>query len=481
MKGRIKMKMRKILSVVLALAMTLSIASCAKTKTAGIGTNISAEAKQAIKEGKIVVSIPKWPEEGAPGYEDREKSRIEFMEQNPDIFIERNTSSFNFQTFTAIAAAGELPTMFDTYYTQVNSIINDGFAADITKPLADIGFLDYINEDLLAYTTDKDGKVYALTNNAYNQGLHINKKIFKEAGLVDAAGNVLIPKTYEEVYEFSKVIKEKTGKAGFVFPTSENAGGWHFINVAWAYGVDFLKKEDGKYTALFNTQECYDAFEWIRKMKAEELFPTSATTISQSKLYELFGTNQAAMMIADPPCNALTVSYGMDPKDIAVAAMPAGPAGAFSQLGGDVYMFRSDATPEQIAACLKWLEFRGLTPEIDDAKMKKLEEDNQAAVEMNGIVLPKPALSIWESPERDALVEKINMKHVNVIPTDYASYYAGEGLTIKPEPEAACQELYTILDGVIQAIYADTNVDIPALVKEAEYKWQVNYLNKIEY
>ena len=131
-------------------------------------------------------------------------------------------------------------------------------------------------------------------------------------------------------------------------------------------------------------------------------------------------------------------------------------------------------------ACLKWLEFRGVTPTIDDARIKKIEEDNQAAVEMNGIVLPRPAFSLWKNPERDALVEEINKKHMNVNPADYATYYEGEGLTIRPEPEVACQELYTILDGVIQAIYADADADIPALVKDAEYKWQVNYLNKIK-
>ena len=474
------MKMRKILSAILALAMTISIAGCGKTKTAGIGTNISAEAKQAFEEGKIVVSIPKWPASDAPSYEKMEKARAEFMEANPDIFIERSQFKFDFQTFTAVAAAGELPTMFDTYYTQVNSIINDGFATDITKQLDEIGFLDSINEQLLPYTTDKDGNVYALTYNAYNQGLYINKAIFKQAGLVDENGKVLIPKTYEEVYEFSKIIKEKTGKAGFVFPNADNVGGWHFMNVAWAHGVEFYENKDGAYTATFNTQECYDAFEWIRKMKKENLFPTSAATVTQSKTWEIFGTYQAGMMIADPPCFALPMGYDMKIDDIMVAAMPAGPKGAFSQLGGDVYMFRNDATPEQIMACLRWLEFRGTTPEINEERAKKIEDDNQLIIDAGAIVLPRPAFSMWKNPERDVIIEEIHKKHLNVDPEDYASYYAGEGVTIRPEPEVACQELYTIIDGVIQAIFANTDADIPALVKDAEYKWQVNYLNKIK-
>lgn len=474
-------KAKRILALVLAAATAVTcMTGCGKKKTAGIGTNISAEAKQAAKDGKTVIVIPQWPAKDSPDYKSQEEKRNEFMKQNPDIFIEPSQFKFDFKTFAAVAASGELPTMFDTYFTQVDSIIEDGFAADITKNLKKIGFYEYINKDLLPYTTDKDGNVYALTYKAYYQGLHINKEIFKEAGLVDDEGNVLVPSTYEDVYEFSKIIKEKTGKAGFAFPTAENVGGWHFVNLAWAYGVEFLKKDGDKYVAAFDTQECYDAFEWIRKMKKDELFPTSTVTIAQSKLYELFGTGQAAMMIADPPCQALPISYDMDPKSFMVVRMPEGPKGRYSQLGGDVYMFRKDATPEQIDACLKWLEFNGTTPEITEERAKAIEESNKKVIDTwHAIVLPKPAFSLWSSPERDEIIAKIYAKDTNVIPSDYDSYYEGEGVIIKPEPEVACQELYSILDGVIQAIYADTDADIPALVKDAAYQWQVNYLDKL--
>ena len=289
-----------------------------------------------------------------------------------------------------------------------------------------------------------------------------------------------MPSSYEEVYEFSKQIKEKTGKAGFAFPTAENVGGWHFVNLAWAYGVEFLKKDGDKYVANFDTQECYDAFEWIRKMKKDELFPTSTVTIAQSKLYELFGTNQAAMMIADPPCQALPIDYNMDPKSFMVARMPEGSEGRFSQLGGDVYMFRCDASSGQIDACLKWLEFNGTTPEITEERAKAIEESNKKVVDTwHAIVLPKEAFSLWSSPERDAKIAEIYAKSTNVIPSDYDSYFENEGVTIKPEPEVACQELYSILDGVIQAIYANPDADIPALVKDAAHQWQVNYLDKL--
>lgn len=479
---RITKKNGKIMSMVLAAIIAVGCMSAcgSSNKQTGVGSNLSSEAKQAIKDGKVVISLPNWPAKDAKSYERTEALRLEFMEKNPDIYVEGNSFQFDFKTFTAIAAADELPTMYNTYFTQIKSIINDGFAADITGPLEKIGFLEYMNEDVLPYTTDENGNVYALTFSAYNQGLYINKEIFKKAGLVDASGNVLIPSSYEEIYEFSKIIKEKTGIAGFVHPTTENCGGWQFINAAWSYGVEFCEKnDDGKYVATFDTQECYDAFEWMRKMKQEELFPTSTTTVNQNKLYELFGTGQVAMMIANPPCISLKSAYGMDPKSIMVARMPEGPKGRYSQLGGDVYMFRADASPEQIEACLRWLEFRGISPKITEESAKVIEENNKIALENNYIVLPCEAFKLWSNPERDETIKQIYAKSANTDYSDYASYFESTDVIIKPEPEVACQELYSILDGVIQAIYANTDADIPALVKDAQHQWQVNYLDKL--
>ena len=82
---------------------------------------------------------------------------------------------FDFKTFTALAASNELPTMYNSVFTQVESIIDDGFACDITAVMEKRGLLEYVNEDLLTYTTDDNGGVYALTFSAYNQGLYINK------------------------------------------------------------------------------------------------------------------------------------------------------------------------------------------------------------------------------------------------------------------------------------------------------------------
>lgn len=475
------MKMKKTLTALLACSLAAGcLTACGGADVPGVESSISKEAQKAAAEGKTVISIPMYPSKDSNSYEKMEAARKEFMELNPDIYVEGNQYAYGFNTFTAMATGNELPTMFNTYYTQVDSIIKNGYAADITEALDRAGYTEYLNEDLLEYTSDENGKIYALTWSAYNQGLYINKTLFREAGLVDDNGDILVPDTYDDILEYSKIIREKTGKAGFAFPNADNCGGWNFVNVAWSYGVNFVERDsDGKYKAVFDTQEMRDALNWMSEMKKADAFPTNVSTIGQDKMKEIFGTNQAAMMFSGPPNSALSSSYGMDPKEILVVRMPEGPEGRYSQLGGDVYMFRADASAEQIDACLKWLAYRGTTPILSEESEKQMRQDDETTLENNGIVLSQESFTIWTNPERTAKIKEIKAETTNVDPKDYESYFAGEGVILRPEPEVVCQELYSILDGVLQSINADPDADLDALIKDAANQWQTNYLDNL--
>ena len=74
-------------------------------------------------------------------------------------------------------------------------------------------------------------------------------------------------KTFEELIQTAKTIKEKTGQAGFAIPTSGTEGGWIFANLAWNFGVKFMDKVDGKWKATFNTPEAVEAFQYLSDLK----------------------------------------------------------------------------------------------------------------------------------------------------------------------------------------------------------------------
>ena len=460
------MKAKKILSLLLAASMMLGIASCGK--------------KQDVEEGKVQISIGKWPDKGTEAYDLKMEQVAKFNEMYPDIEIVGDTYKYEINTFTAKAAAGTLPTVFPTWFTEVNKIIEAGYAADLTDALKDAGWLEQMNKDVVEYVDDAKGNVYGIPFKVYAQGLYINKSLFKQAGLVDENGDVIIPKAYEEVYESAKVIKEKTGKAGFGLATINNQGGWQTVNVAWAYGADFLSKsKDGKYTSTLNTPETVAAYEWVKKMRAAKVFPDNPN-VTVGDLMTLYCADQLAMFIAEPAyISSMAITYNMDPENIVLVSLPAGTKRSVAQMGGDLYMIAENATPEQIDAALKWIDFEGYGPTLTDETIANLKANNKLAIDRGGVVLPKEAFYLWTAEENVQKNIDARKEFVNIPEKNLESYYAFENVTLMPEPEVGCQELYSELDKVVQEIYADANADVAALIKAASDNWQVNCLDNL--
>ena len=398
----------------------------------------------------------------------------EFMEKYPDIQVEAADWKYNPDTFMQIAEEGELPTVFDTWFSEVNKIIDSGYSADITDNLLNYGYIDEINPVLLELVTNDDGRIYGLPINAYAQGLYINKNLFVQSGLVNEDGSVKIPDTYKDVAEFSKLIKNKTGKAGFYIPCTGRLGGWYLMNIAWSNGVEFVEKQkDGTWKASFDVPEFYSTLEWLYNLKWNDKGLPDNETDYSADINGMFFENRLAMMFGDPP-------RGKSEDEMVVARVPKGSKNRVSQMGGNLYMLNAEATPEQIDAVFKWLEFRGVSPEYTDLQMKLEEEKYRNNYENDDIVLPQVVFDVWVTPERIEKNKEIRKKYVNINPEDYKSYLGFEGVIIRPEVSVCCQELYEILDGVIKEIYTNPDVDIPSVVKKAAQEWQIKYLDKIK-
>ena len=168
------MKLKKNISVVLT---TLLL-----TAASGCGTGES---------GKINLKVGLWPDETTPeSLATQNKTKDEFMEANPDINIIGDTYKYDTKTFTMKASANQLPNMFKPWFTEIQQIIRQGYAADITDAMKAHGFDTGLNPELIKFVTGEDGKIYGIPTDAYMQSLYINKDIFKEAGLVNADGSI---------------------------------------------------------------------------------------------------------------------------------------------------------------------------------------------------------------------------------------------------------------------------------------------------
>ena len=461
-----KNSVKKVLAVALAITTCFGLASCGK--------------KQDVADGKVKISISGWPEKGTDEYDKQMKKVEQFNEIYPDIEITGDTYSYAVNTFSAKASAGTLPTLYRTWFTEVDKIIEGGYAADLTDALKNAGWFEQMNGDIVKYVSADDGKVYGIPFKVYAQGLYINKALFKQAGLVDENGNVKIPETFDDVYEYAKIVKQKTGKAGFGIATMNNQGGWHSVNIAWAYGADFLAKKDGKYVSTLNSSETVAAYEWIKKMRAANVFPDNPN-VQGNDLQTLYASGQLAMFFGEPAyINGMVQSFGMKPEDIILTSMPAGPKGRMTQMGGDLYMIANNATPEQIDACFKWIDFIGEGPTLEDEKIERMKESYKTTLDNNGVVLPREAFYLWKSEERVQKLLDARKDYANIPEENLDTYMSFEGVTLMPEPEAGCQELYSELDKIVQEIFADSKANIPSLVKAASDNWQINCLDNLK-
>ena len=445
-------------------------------------SNSGEESNVSEPAGPVSITIGNWPAEtNAEALELKEKQKAEFEEQNQGVEVIPDTYRFEIQTFTAKATAGQLPDLLSNLpYTEAKTVIKNGYAADITDLAKEYGLLDAINPDVLDLCTDEEGRFYLLPNGVETPGIAINKELFRQAGLVNEDGTMMIPDTFEEVAEFASIVKEKTGVAGFVMPTTGNQGGWRFTNIAWNYGVEFeVQNEDGSWTATFDCPEFHEALQWLYDMKWTRKVLQDDMNVGGTEQQSIFGTGRAAMMFGSSAgawTNRLVQNSGMERENLALGKMPAGPAGRYGQLGGTLQMISSNTTPEQREAIFKWLLYQNYTPEIDE---ETFVEDLEMRTESGNFIFAKELTSIWDLEERSETIARLSEPYVNVDMRDFETYNT-EGVTLRTEPPACCQELYATLDGVVQEVLTNENVDIPAISKKAQEDFQVNYLDKMD-
>jgi len=79
-----------------------------------------------------------------------------------------------------------------------------------------------------------NGKLYCIPTNNETMAMIWNKDIFQKAGLDPNKG----PETWEDVKNFSKQIKDKTGKAGYGMVAKLNNGNipYRYMPLTWAHG-----------------------------------------------------------------------------------------------------------------------------------------------------------------------------------------------------------------------------------------------------
>ncbi len=304
--------MKKIIAMLLVLAMALSLVAC------GGGS------------GKTTVTMiaAQYGDETAAWWADFEKK---FEEANSDIDLVVDVVSWN------------------DIYTVVNTRIANGEAPDLLN--IDV-FADYQADGLLLPASEwvseetyakffesflaesvVDGTVWAVPDLASARALYYNKDILAQAG-------VEVPTTWEELTAACKAIKEKCPDVypwGVDMTTDE--GQACFAYYVWNNGGGFVD-EAGNWT--LNSAENVEAVEYITGLVKDGLTNTDPTTETRYMLQDMFAAGQLAMMIGPNQISKYCENNGGINYGVASIPTNGGAAGASVGVMDRIMCFKDD-------------------------------------------------------------------------------------------------------------------------------------------
>jgi len=449
---------------------------------AGVMSGCGKKVNDKDEEGRTIISVNEYPDKEGPERDAYDLKIEKFEADNPDVKVNPDMWKFEIQTFYAKAAGNQLPNVFRTYFTEAGQCRNSGYSTDITDALDKHGYKVLLNEKVSDVVTE-EGRIYGLPINPYLLCLAFNTEMLEAAGLMEADGTPKQPKTWDEVVEFAKKIKDATGKPGFAFPTAETTGGWIFTNLAWSFGVDFMEQDaNGKWKATFNSPEAEAALQWVKDLKWKHDIIPSNTLLNHNEYHKTFATGGAAMIVTPGDVPRKVVQYGMTPEQLGMMALPAGPARHVTLLGGSVLQVASSSTEDQVDAAVRWIgSLHG--HQLTEAAKAELDADIDKKITENWLIGPK-TLNAWkDSTERVAYQNELIDKNTNANPNHYRLYneFLESDVEVQPEEPVCAQDLYRTLDNCIQEVLTNKDADCAQVLEKACADFQANYLDNLTY
>jgi ABC-type glycerol-3-phosphate transport system substrate-binding protein len=391
----------------------------------------------------------------------------QFEEANPDIDIVAHEYNWTGPTFAAMLAGGTLPDVFTIPFTDGKSLIEQGQLANITELVEALPYGGSFNPNVLATAQDDEGHIYGLPRQGYGIGLQYNRQLFEQAGLDPDKP----PTTWDEVRDAAKAIAEATGQAGYIQMTQSNTGGWQTTVATYARGGRMEEvAEDGTVTSTINNPATKEALEFLKALRWQDDSMGSNFLFDWGTSNQAFAAGQAGMYTQGADVyTALVQSQQIDPAIYGLTVIPlADDPNAGVLAGGDIAAVNVKASPEEQAAAVRWIDFYYMQKLLDQEAAVRDAETLAADGQPVGV----PQMPIFDQATLEQSQEWI-ADLINVPVEQMTGFTEGIfGQPLVPEPSKHTQEMYAILDTVVQAVLTDENADIDALLADAQSQVQ---------
>ncbi|WP_432510517.1 extracellular solute-binding protein [Kineococcus sp. SYSU DK001] len=426
----------------------------------------SSGSETADAAGPVALEVGDYPSaDQAAARATFDKRVAAFEKANPDIDVQPVETVWDAQTFQANVAGNTLPDVLKVPFTEIQSLIQRRQVADITDALEEADFADTLNPQTAKVAQDSGGRQFGVPVLPYAIGLFYNRDLFVQAGLDPDTP----PTTWEEVREAAKRISQATGVAGYAQMTTENNGGWMLTAQTYSMGGSIEDEQGTK--ATFDDDATRQALRYLQQMRWEDGSMGSSFLYNMTDIAKDFAAGKVAMFMSVPSASygAAVSNYGMPRESIGLAPVPRGPGNTGEVLtGGSVEIVSPKTSEEQKAAAVRWIDYFDLRTYSDQetavAAAKATAEDG------GNVGLPRISPVTPELYEQYLgwIAEHINVPQENVAPYDDDL----AEVELKTEPVTSAQEVYALLDSVVQRVLTERDADIPSLLSEAQEQAQ---------
>ncbi len=432
-------------------------------------------------EGKTKLSIGFWPQSSdktdiAMYTEWKEK----FEADNPQYEIVGEPYTYSKETIGTKFNTHTLPMVYQTWFTEPETLKNSGYIRDITSILDEFGWTDKIDDEMRA-TLTFDNKIYGVPRDGYGLGLLINIKMLGDCGLLPEKngkyvlynddGSPAYPTTFEQIYEFSQEVCDQTESKGMFVCTSNKNGGWQFSNMAWNYGAELQVQENGKWKANLDADGAVEALTWLQKMKQEELL-YKGIAIAYDDWPSCIGERVAMAIVGSDVLHLAKTTGYVDMDNLAFVPMPTGDGTHhYSLYGGTPFVFDVNTTDEQVRGILKFFDYIGRSPTTNKTNLDAIKSGYEVAQKKNQPILPK--IMPWKNQDYLTVAKELENQYVSVDMDYYSPFFDQIGANKKSEEPVAAQKMYEILDDAIQSLFQNPDSANPkSLLTSANSKFQ---------
>ncbi|MGP4079248.1 ABC transporter substrate-binding protein [Pseudalkalibacillus sp. R45] len=245
---------------------------------------------ETSEEGEQV-EIEFWTMQLSPTFDDYINGVIaDFEKENPDIkvkWVDVPWADMEKKILAAVASetapdVANLNPQFASKLAELDALVNmDEKVDDETQ--------NKYFEGVWKSNTFND-KTFGIPWYLSSQVTMYNTDIFKEAGLDPDSP----PKTFDELKDVAKTIKEETGKYAFFPPLDAS----HLLETLVMMDVDLTNEDMTK--AAFNTPEGIKAFEFFVDLYQDDLIPREVLTEGHGKAIDMYQAGQLAILASGP-------------------------------------------------------------------------------------------------------------------------------------------------------------------------------------